>query len=80
MDSNNNEDDADIPLNATIVITTLNKECDFVPAWLNDPVYLDPAATLYMAVISVLAYTMFHRLSGLTVKTAVAAFRSWFAR
>ena len=74
------EDDVVIPLNATLVTRTLHQQCESVPGWLDDPVYLDPAATLYMALFSVLAYTMYHRLSGLTVKTAVAAFRSWFAR
>ena len=74
------EDDAVIPLNSTLVTRTLHQQCESVPGWLDDPVYLDPAATLYMALLSVLAYTMHHRLSGLTVKTAVAAFRSWFTR
>ena len=74
------DDGTVIPLNATLVTATLHQQCESVPEWLDDPVYLDPAATLYMTLFSVLAYTMYHRLSGLTAKTAVAAFRSWFAR
>ena len=56
------EDDAVIPLNSTLVTRTLHQQCESVPGWLDDPVYLDPAATLYMAPLSVLAYTMHHRL------------------
>ena len=74
------EDDAVIPLNSTLVTRTLHQQCESVPGWLDDPVYLDPAATLYMALFSVLAYTRHHRLSGLTVKTAVAAIRTWATR
>ena len=74
------DDGTVIPLNATLVTSTLHQQCESVPEWLDDPVYLDPAATLYMALLSVLAYTMYHRLSGLTAKTAVAAFRSWFEK
>ena len=56
------DDGTVIPLNAALVTSTLHQQCDSVPEWLDDPVYLDPAATLYMALFSVLAYTMHHRL------------------
>ena len=79
-DDDDDDDATTIRLNATLVTATLRQQCNSVPEGLEDPVYLDPAATLYTAALSVLAYTMYHRLSGLSVKTAVAAFRSWFAR
>ena len=66
-DDDDDDDAATIRLNATLVTATLRQQCNSVPEWLEDPVYLDPAATLYMALLSVLVYTMHHRLSGLTV-------------
>ena len=74
--------DTTVPLNATLVTAVLHQHCDEggVPEWINDPVFLDPSSTLYLAVFTVLAYTIYRRLSGVMAKTAVALFRCCFGR
>ena len=74
--------DATVPLNATLVTAVLHQYCDKggVPEWINDPVFLDPSSTLSLAVFTVLAYTIYRRLSGVMAKTAVALFRCCFGR
>ena len=71
---------AAVPLNSTLVTAVLHEYCDEVPAWINDPVFLDPSSTLYLAVFSVVAFTIYHRLSGLAAKTVLAAFRCVLGR
>ena len=75
-----NDDTTAVPRNSTLVPFILDQHCDVVPNWMNDPVFLDPSSTLYLAVFTVLAYTIYRRLSGLVAKTAVALFRCCFDR
>jgi hypothetical protein len=44
-DDDDDDDATTIRLNATLVTATLRQQCNSVPEWLDDPVYLDPAAS-----------------------------------
>ena len=74
--ANSSGSTAAMPMNATLVATTLHAHCDVVPDWLNNPVYLDPLSTLYVAFLAVMVYTIFHRLAWLAGKSIASL---WFA-
>ena len=49
-------------MTTAIVMSTYFEYCKCIPDWMDQDVYFDPRATLYIAIIVVVAYIVVNRL------------------